>query len=115
MAKKTRTVNKSQEVRDYLTENPGDGPSVVSEVLGKRGIAVSPNFVSNIKLKMKKANGQPPKKRGRRPKSASVAATPNGNGYSHLVAAAQFIRICGGIQPAKEALSVASKVLDAGA
>lgn len=106
MAKK---VNKSEEVRNYLAANPAEGPSAVSEALKKRGIKVSPNFVSNIKLKLKTHGA--PKRRGRRPLAVSNSES---NGYGTVYAAAAFIRSCGGIQQAKDALAVAAKVLDAG-
>lgn len=107
MAKK---INKSEEVRNFLTANPAVGPSAVSDALKKRGIKVSPNFVSNIKLKLKTHGA--PKKRGRRPKAIT---TGDANGYGSVFAAAAFIRSCGGVQEAKEALTVAAKVIDAGA
>jgi hypothetical protein len=107
MAKK---VNKSEEVRNHLAANPDEGPSAVSEALKKRGIKVSPNFVSNIKLKLK-THGTP-KKRGRRPLAATNGES---NGYGTVYAAAAFIRSCGGVHEAKEALAVAARVLDAGA
>ncbi|MFC1757603.1 hypothetical protein ACFL2H_02405 [Planctomycetota bacterium] len=111
--KKAQGINKSQAVRDYLKGNPNDGPKAISIALKERGISVEPNFVSNIKLKVKKANGEMPKKRGRPKAVSSAPVASNGKHYADLVAAAEFIHACGGIQPAKEALAVAAKVLEA--
>ncbi len=46
-------VNKSQLVRDYVTEHPDAGPSAVAKALRK--YKITPNYVSNVKLKMKNA------------------------------------------------------------
>ncbi len=51
MAKKAKkvSVSKSQAIRDYMEDNPDDGPKAVSSALSKSGIKVSAAFVSTIK------------------------------------------------------------------
>ena len=112
-------VNKSEMVRTELLANPELGPSAISEALKPKGILVSPNFVSNIKLKMKKANGEAPGKRGRKPNSvmatvASVKTAPGGNGFDRWVSAAAFIKECGSVKDARLAFDAAANVLEAG-
>lgn len=90
-----RKVNKSAEVRQYITDNPEAGPTEIAQALKR--LNITPNFVSNVKLKMKSKNGKGKK-----------AAD-----FGSLVAAAQFIKSCGGVDNAKEALRVAEEVVSA--
>ena len=92
-----RKVNKSAEVRKILTENPDMGPTEISNALKSRKIVVSPNFVSNVKLKLKNGNGS-----GRGRKIATM---------DDVLAAAQLIKTCGGIENAKRALDLAEMVV----
>jgi Mn-dependent DtxR family transcriptional regulator len=73
-------VNKSEAIRDYLADHPEAGPKEVAEAL--KDLGVKPAFVSNVKTKL-----------GRK---QLVTNEP-------YIAAAQFIRDCGGI---KEAIKV---------
>lgn len=89
-----RKVNKSKEVRQFLKDNPDVGPSEVAKTLKHLGI--SPNFVSNVKMKMKlKSTGGKSKQ-------------PD---FDALIAAAGFIKACGGVDNAKEALRIAEQVV----
>ncbi len=70
-----RKVNKTQAIRDALAADPHASPKALAESLTKRGIKVSPQYVSTVKFSMK--NKQPGrKKKGRAAKElhASVAA-----------------------------------------
>ena len=89
----TRKVNKSAEVRQYITDHPDAGPTEIANALKK--LNITPNFVSNVKLKMKTKNGKKP------------------GDFESLVAAAEFIKSCGGVDNAKEALRVAEQVVSA--
>jgi len=53
MAKKK--VNKTQAVRDYLKDHPGEGSTEIATALTKKGIKITANYVSNIKSKSRTA------------------------------------------------------------
>ena len=124
MPNKKVSVNKSQAIRDHLMAYPNEGPSEVAEAMKSQGIVVTPNFVSNIKLKMKKADGKPPGKRGRKAKATpkpeglrpaagnGAMSQPGVNGYGPVVSAASFIKSCGSLGEARHALEAAGKVLE---
>jgi threonine aldolase len=54
MAKKQK-ANKTQAVRDYLKTHPKAMSGEIATELNKQGIKVTPNYVSNIKTKLKKS------------------------------------------------------------
>jgi arginine repressor len=54
MAKKQK-ANKTQAVRDYLKTHPKAMSGEIAAELSKQGIKVTPNYVSNIKTKLKKS------------------------------------------------------------
>lgn len=54
MAKRRNTVNKAQAIRDYLATNPSAKGVEVVAALSKKGIAVAPAQVSNIRTAGKK-------------------------------------------------------------
>ena len=55
MAKK-QTVNKTQAVRDYLKKHPKAMSGEIAAALTKKGIKITPNYVSNIKAKINKTS-----------------------------------------------------------
>ena len=72
MAKKSKSkINKTQAVTDYLKANPQAKASEIAGALTKKGIAITPGHVANIKSKMK--NG---KKKTRSPVTAVAATAP---------------------------------------
>ncbi len=91
-----RKVNKTAMIRDYMAKHPNAGPSEVAE--GLRAHKISVSYVSNIKLKLKKDTRQRP--------STRHDASTDGN----VIAAAEFIKSCGGIDEALEAFEIAQKV-----
>ena len=108
MAKK-RTVNKSQKVRDYLAEHPDAGPTEVATALNQFNVSAA--LVSAIKHKSKagrrkkrKANAAKRSVRGRK------GASRRSSGVEPLIAAAELIRDCGGVDEAKAALDTAGKI-----
>ena len=104
-----RKINKSQKVRDYLTAHPDVGPKKVAQALKQYGI--TPGFVSNVKVKMKKiqeGNGKP-NKRGRPAGSTKTADAC----IDSVIAAATFIGTCGSIEEARRALQVAEEIVSA--
>lgn len=82
-------MNKTALVKEYLESNPEAGPTEVAQALKSHKIA--PGYVSNIKMKMKKAS--------------YPTASDN-----TVVAAARFIKACGGIKQARKALETAQAV-----
>ncbi len=92
-----RTVNKTAIVRDYMAKHPNASPLEVAEALKAHGISAS--YVSNIKIKLKKRTRQ-------RPSTRTAYTSSDGN----VIAAAEFIKSCGGLDEAHEAFEIAQKV-----
>jgi hypothetical protein len=96
--KRSRDVNVSQAIRDYLKDNPNVGPKdaakAVSEQLGKE---VTPTYVSNVKSMSKGKSGKRGR-RGRKPgrPAAAARAAKNGTvGMGVLEAATKLVRDVG--------------------
>lgn len=54
-----KSVNKTQAILDYLAKNKAAGPAEVAAALTKKGIKVTPSYVSNVKSKgAKQAKGK---------------------------------------------------------
>jgi hypothetical protein len=107
-----RKVNKSQKIRDYIGQHPEAGPTEVARALKRYGVSVS--LVSAIKgrnrparRKRRKAKATRRTVRGRRARfGASIQAAP-------IIAAAELIRACGGVEEAKAAVDAAGRVASA--
>ena len=102
---KSKGVSKSQAIRDMLRQDPNSSPRAVSEALGKKGVKVSPGFVSTIKTGAKK-------KRRRVKKRAGRAARPAGDtvSVSALVQSKRLADQLGGVDKAQDALSALAKL-----
>lgn len=110
--KKSDGVNKSQEIRDYMTANPDAGPQAVSKAMAGKGIEVSAQFVSTIKSMDKKKTGGP-KKRGRKPGSVKTKTTPNDKiSAQTLFQAKKLADQLGGVHKAKIALDALARLVD---
>src|SRR4051812_18932228 len=99
-----RTVNKSDEVRQYANANPDAKASEIVAALAKNGVNVKSPLVYNILAKAR--NGR---KRGRK---AAAAPSSNGNGsisVEALFAAKKLVDQIG-LESAKEALGVLAKL-----
>ncbi len=92
-----RKVNKTAMIRDYMAKHPNAGPSEVAEAL--RALKISVAYVSNVKTNLKKLTRQ-------RPSTRTAYASSEGN----VIAAAEFIKSCGGLDEAIEAFKIAQKV-----
>jgi hypothetical protein len=97
MAKRrSRKVNVSAAIRDYLKANPDVGPSEAAEAISKQtGKKVSPTYVSNIKSISK---DKPAKKvrRGRKPGRAAARASKNGTfGLGTIEAVTKLVKDVG--------------------
>jgi len=92
-------VSKLQAARDYLKANKKARNSEVVEALGKQGITITPNYVSNIKAKHKM-----------RRKVVKTAVATGSIGIPEIKAALAFIKSIGSVTAAKQALAVAEEI-----
>jgi hypothetical protein len=95
-----RKVNKTAMIRDYMAKHPNAGPSKVAEAL--RAHKISASYVSNVTTKLKK-----------RPRQRPSTRTGYASSVENIIAAAEFIKSCGGIDEAIEAFEIAQKVAQA--
>jgi hypothetical protein len=99
-----------QTVRDYLAEHPDAGPTAVANALKRYGISVA--LVSAIKSKgqtggRKRRTSKATKRRSVRGRRAPARRAGR---VEPIVAAAELIRVCGGVDEAKAALDTAGRV-----
>jgi hypothetical protein len=92
-----RNLNKTQLVKDYFAKHPDAGPSQVAEALKK--YEISPAYVSNIKFKIRHGIG-------------GTGSSTGGASPESVLAAARFIRVCGGLDHARKALRAAGEVAE---
>ena len=113
--KKAGGVNKSQAIRDYRKANPKEKPKQIALELGKKGIKVSPQFVSTILSTSKKKRTI--RKPGR-PKGSVSAGRGRPRKASHDVSIESLLRVkeivseMGGIEDARMALTALEELLD---
>jgi hypothetical protein len=111
MAKK-QPMNKTQAVKDYLTNHPDAVSSEIATALNKKGIEITANYVANIKTKLNKAGKKKKaaKKEAAPVEATSVAAKPATNGgtitLDQVKKVAQTIKTLGGYQRVTEVLDV---------
>ena len=98
MAKK-QGVNKSQAVRDYLKEHRGAQNKEVAEALTKAGIPMKADYVATVKGNMKKKR-----------KAVKKVVAKTGIGIPQIKAAFAFLRECGSLAAAKQALAAAEEI-----
>ena len=93
-------VNKTQAILEYMAANPDAGPSAVAKEL--KHLNITAQYVSVVKNNAKNAAAK---------KQRNQTA---GSGGSHdaLIQAARFIKSCGGIEAARDALAVAAKIME---
>jgi hypothetical protein len=101
------TISKSQAVRDYLAQHRNAMPKEIGPAIkAAHGIDVSPQFISMIKSKFRKA----PKRRGRKRRTESFATTrrrgrpSNGARFSidDLLSAKKLAQQVGGVDRAQQ-------------
>lgn len=100
---KTKAVNRSEKIREYLKSAKDTSPKAVSEALKEKGIKVSPNLVSLVKMKMVGKPKKAAKKATRKavkPKARPKAENP----HASFVLAKDFLNSAGGIDQAKKIL-----------
>ncbi len=111
-----RKGNKTEAVREYLKAHPNAKSLEISEALGKKGIKITPAYVSNIKTTLNKRRGS--RKVAKAEPIAAVAVTPTHeaaktNGVltiGHVKAVAQTVKTIGGFNQTKEMLDVIREV-----
>ncbi|EMI56532.1 hypothetical protein [Rhodopirellula sallentina] len=116
--KKSGGVNKSQAIRDYCSANPKAKPLEVAEAMKAQGIDVTAQFVSTVKSNSKKSKTT----RGRKAvsKKAVKKATRRGPRTSaasevsldSLLNAKKLVEEMGGVEDARNALSVLEQLMD---
>ncbi|TWT98590.1 hypothetical protein [Stieleria varia] len=129
MAKKSASgVNKSKEIRDYYAANPKAKPKEIVEAMAEKGINVSAQYVSTIRINSKKKSGKKTgKKRGRpvgstkgrpvgRPAGRPAGRPPLSSKSTDMVnvdallAVKKMVEQVGGIDQAKSALNALEKL-----
>lgn len=125
VAKKSGAPNKSQAIRDYYEANPDAKPMEVSAELSKKGIVVTPAFVSTVKSTTmgksarrsakksasnvkKSSNGA---KRGRPVGSTNKATSSNEVSLDSLLQVKRIVEEMGSVQDAKNALTALEKLM----
>jgi hypothetical protein len=90
-----RKVNKTQLVKDYLEKHPTAPPRDIAEALSK--YEISNAYISSIMFKLRHDGAMP---------------TSWGGRSDLVLAAARFIRVCGGEDEARKALTAAGRVAE---
>lgn len=115
--KKVETVNKSELIRQHLkTMKPSErSPTAVAEAMTKKGVKVTPSFVSVVKLKMKtKGKKKPAKAKVRKKAAAKTSRNINSffkGDFGNLILAKDFLNATGGVDQAKRVLDIVSKLV----
>ena len=100
---KRRKVNKTAIVQDYLAKHPNAGPAEVAKSLKEHMISTA--YVSNIKSRLKRGT----RNKVRKPKGPSTRKL-YASADENVIAAARFIKSCGGVEEAVAAFGIAQKV-----
>ena len=118
--KKSGGVNKSQLIRDYRKAHPNQKPKQIAAELAKKGIKVSPQFVSTIlsTSKKKKKIGKPGRPKGSKSAGRSSAAagrrtsTRSTNiSIESLIKVKEIVKEMGGIDEARKALTALEQLM----
>ena len=111
MARKKRksNINKSQAIRDFVTENPGVGPTEAAAKLTESlGVKITPGNVSTVKFQMSKSGSgkSPAKKRG-----GGRRTIANGQvSFDEMLAAKELVTKLGGVDQAQRALAALAQL-----
>ena len=105
-----RKINKSQKVRDYLAEHPDAGPTEVATALKRYGVSVA--LVSSIKGKSQTGGRKKRKAKASRRRSVGGrrGQSRRAGRVEPIIAAAELIRVCGGVDEAKTAVDATGRV-----
>ena len=102
MAKK-KTVNKSQQVRDYVKKHPTAKAKDIAKAVR---VQVGLVYAVKAQSKSKTLNGKPGRPAGRPTK----VSTSGSSGTSEVLRAAEFVKSCGGLSAARNALDAVEQV-----
>ena len=99
-------LSKSARIRQYQADHPEAGPTEVAKALSKYGI--TKGLVANVKAR-EKAKAQP-KRKAVKKKSTTKAKSGASvtTSFDSVVAAAELIKACGGVEHAKRAIDAAA-------
>jgi hypothetical protein len=115
-------VNKTTAVREYLKTHRKATAGEISAALTKQGIKISPNYVANIKVKVKSrrqavrrleaAKSGAPTAAAAMPAAAAEASAKASNAITleHIKAVSQMVKTIGGFSRLHEMLSVIKEV-----
>src|ERR1051326_8226548 len=107
-------INKSHEIREALRKNPDKSPSEIAVLLQAKGIDVNGPYVSTVKTNMRKTRRAVRKmKRGiwrAGQNSGLVGGTQVNNGLQVMNAALEFMKVAGGIDQARAALTTIEEI-----
>ena len=113
MAKKS-SVNKSKAIRDYYDANPKAKPMQVAAALKKKGVIVTPAFVSTIRSTSKKKKVGKPGRPAGSSKSGKGGSRANPTGtvsFESLLKVKSIVDEMGGISQARTALNALEKLV----
>lgn len=106
-AKAKSKANKSEEIRNYYKANPSAKPKEVAIALKKKGISVTPQFVSTIRSVSKRKNG----KVGRPGRPPGSGTTRKGAvSFDSLMKVKEIVDEIGGIEETRVALTALEKL-----
>ena len=92
---------KSQAIRDYLSENKRAKASEVVAALADKGVSVSTQMVYNLKAR---------KSMGKRRRKAESNGQVVGLSITNLIAAKKLVDTVGGVDQAREAINALAKL-----
>lgn len=110
-ATKKREVNKTAEIKDYLAQHANAAPAEVSVELKKKGVDVSPAYVSTIKSSMK-SKGKGKKKAGGRKAAKGTSPAQDVKHAGELVFHAIDLVMKAGYKEAAALVEMAGKMVD---
>lgn len=119
MAKKKKSVNKSQAIRDYYDANPEAKPAEVVAAMKKKGLVMNAQYVSIVKSNAKKKSTRvvsaAPAKKSTGAKRGPHKATLKAAGaisLDSLIKAKQLVEEMGGVEEARNALTALEQLMD---
>ncbi len=111
MAKKrTKKINKSAEILAYFAAHPHVKLADAAAALNKKGIKVSPGYISAIKSNAKKKSAQRKTAKGSK-RSGKTAAADSAVSFDSLLLAKQLVQQLGSVDKAKQVLDALEKLI----
>ena len=106
-----RKVNKSEAIRDYIAKHPSAGPTEVSTALKKKGIAVTPAYVSGVK-NSQKSNASKKRRAPSRKKRKDTSPVEDVVQAGQLLYQAVDLVMRAGAKEAKAMVEMAGKMVE---